>query len=87
MDACSRVVDSRLLSSGLEAEIIWNPSISKWKLRSISISWGSDLHGLNTKTWFANRIGLGGFEFNSVDDAYGFLEKHAKLTESPIPQS
>jgi hypothetical protein len=72
---------SKTLSTGLQAHLIRHPGSDKWQINSLDTSWGSVATGmLTTKTWFAERLGWAKYKFDSTDAAYGFLEKHARLS-------
>lgn len=67
------------LSMGVEAHLVRHAGSSKWKIKTLDASWGIETGWLNTKTWFAERMGLADMEFNTPAEAYAFLEQHVKF--------
>ena len=80
---------SKRLPSGLEVHLVRHPGADTWRIRSMDVSWGSPAIGsLTTKTWFAQPLGIAERDFDTPDDAYAFVEKHARVTPAgPAIQS
>jgi hypothetical protein len=79
----------RKLKGGLEAHFIRHPGSSKWHIRSFDLTWGSLIQGfVQTKNWFAEKLGWDKLEFDTTDEACLFIEKHVRLISGrPATQS